>query len=99
MLSIDIPEDQVEEFCKKNLIKKFSFFGSVTRRDFGTESDIDVLVEFYADQSPGFFGLARMRRDLSKILGDRKIDLLTPKGISKYIRKEILSSAIIQYAE
>ena len=99
MLSIDIPKDQVEDFCKKNSIKKFPFFGSVTRGDFGPESDIDVLVEFYANQSPSFFGLAQMRRDLSKILGGRKIDLLTPKGISKYIRKEILSSAIIQYAE
>ncbi len=99
MLSIDIPKDQVEDFCKKNLIKKFSFFGSVTREDFSPDSDIDVLVEFYSDQSPSFFGLAQMRRDLSKILGGRKIDLLTPKGISKYIRKEILSSAIIQYAE
>jgi uncharacterized protein len=99
MLSIDIPKNQVEEFCKKNLIKKFSFFGSVTRADFSPKSDIDVIVEFYADRSPGFFGLAQMRRELSMIFGGRKIDLLTPKGISKYLRKEILSSAIIQYAE
>ncbi len=99
MISIDVPKDKVEDFCKKNLIKKFSLFGSVTRNDFNRNSDIDVLVEFHAEGSPGFFGLAQMRRELSEIFEGRKVDLLTPNGISKYLRGEILSSAIIQYAE
>jgi predicted nucleotidyltransferase len=77
---------------------KLSLFGSVLREDFRPDSDVDVLVEFEEGHTPGFFGLARMEEELSKLLGGRKVDLRTPQDLSRYFREEVLASAAVQYA-
>jgi len=40
-----------------------------------------------------------MERELSKLLGDRKVDLRTPSELSRYFRDEVLSTASVQYAK
>ena len=95
---IEIPREKIAVFCRRNHICKLSLFGSVLRGDFGPDSDIDFLVEFDPDHITGFFGLARMERELSELMG-RKVDLRTPQELSKYFRYEFLSEAEVQYAE
>jgi predicted nucleotidyltransferase len=97
-IQLDIPSDRISLFCKKNHISKLSLFGSVLRADFGDDSDVDVLIEFESGHGTGYFGLARMERELSSILG-RKVDLRTPQELSRYFRDEVMSNAEIQYAE
>ncbi len=46
---IDIPQDKIAEFCRRNRIRKLALFGSVLRDDFTPQSDVDVLVEFEQD--------------------------------------------------
>lgn len=94
---IDIPVDDIKEFCRRHHIKRLSFFGSVLRDDFGPESDIDVLVEFEKDKVPGLIRLAGMELELSLILGGRKVDINTPKCLSRYFRERVLSEAETQY--
>lgn len=53
--------ERVEAFCRRNHVRRLSLFGSVPRPDFSEDSDIDVLVELEEGQTPGFFGIARMR--------------------------------------
>ena len=96
---IKIPRKKIAEFCKKHHIRRLSLFGSVLREDFHSDSDVDMLVEFEPGQGPGYFGLARMERELSVILGGRKVDLRTPQELSRYFREEVLSLAEVQYAE
>ncbi|MBI4654771.1 MAG: nucleotidyltransferase family protein [Nitrospirae bacterium] len=95
---IEIPEEKIAEFCKRNHILKLSLFGSVLHGDFRPDSDIDLLVEFDPDHIPGFFKLAHMERELSGIMG-KKVDLRTPHELSKYFRDDVLSEAEVQYAE
>jgi len=97
-LPIDIPRKKIADFCRRNSIRKLSLFGSVTRSDFTEDSDVDFLVEFQPGRGPGFFGLARMERELSEILGGRKVDLRTPQELSRYFRDEVVASAEVQYA-
>lgn len=97
--NIDFPTDKVSEFCKRNGIRKLSLFGSALRDDFRPDSDVDLLVEFQAGAAPSLLDLARMERELSGILGGRKVDLRTPKELSRYFRDEVLSTASVQYAE
>ncbi|MBI5971086.1 MAG: nucleotidyltransferase family protein [Deltaproteobacteria bacterium] len=97
-LKIEIPHEKVVEFCRKNHIRKLSFFGSVLRGDFSPESDIDVLVEFIPGMGPGYIGLSQMERELTGIF-DRKIDLRTPNELSKYFREEVITSALVEYAK
>jgi len=96
--NLRVQREVLIEFCRRNHIRKLSFFGSVLREDFGPESDIDVLVEFEPRAVVGFFKLYDIEQELSAILGGRKVDLHTPGGLSRYIRDRILAEAEVQYA-
>ena len=93
---IDIPEDKIAEFCKRNGIQCLSLFGSVLRDDFTPESDIDVLVEFKPGRTPGLAFFGSIPDELSEILGQR-VDLNTPQFLSPYFRQRILEEAKIIY--
>jgi predicted nucleotidyltransferase len=92
---IEIPQKQIESFCRERGILRLSLFGSILRSDFGPASDIDVLVEFQPGVRVGL-SFARMQNELSKILG-RKVDLNTPGFLSAYFREKILKEAVVQY--
>ena len=92
---ISVPRDKITTFCKRHHIRKLSFFGSVLRDDFRQDSDIDVLVEFEPGHVPGF-AIVDMEKELSEILG-RKVDLRTPKDLSKYFRDNVVKEAKVQY--
>jgi len=95
---LTIPGEEIAKFCKKNHIRKLSLFGSILREDFRSDSDIDFLVEFEDGKTPGLIGLSRMERELSEMLGGRKVDLRTPQDLSKYFRQEVVETAEVQYA-
>jgi len=94
-----IPKDKLTEFCRQNHIRKLSLFGSVLRKDFRPDSDIDILVEFSPGNEPGFIRLAGMERELSELLGNRKVDIRTPQDLSPYFRNQVIDTAEEQYAE
>jgi len=96
--NIEIPEDKLARFCEKYHILKLSLFGSVLREDFTEKSDIDILIEFEPNKTPGFFGLFDMEAELSIILDGRKVDIRTPKDLSRYFRDKVLEEAEVQYA-
>lgn len=91
-----ISKDKLLDFCKRNHISKLSVFGSAIRDQLGPDSDIDLLVEFEKDQTPGLFSIVRMEMELTEILG-RKVDLRTPEDLSRYFRDEVVKNARIQY--
>jgi predicted nucleotidyltransferase len=75
MTRIAVDHEKIADFCRRYHVKRLSFFGSVLRDDFGPGSDVDVLVEFEPEQTPGFFELVDMEDELTAILGvSRKID-------------------------
>jgi hypothetical protein len=98
-MKIQVDNKKIAEFCNRHHIRKLSFFGSVLDDNFGPDSDIDVLVEFKTDHIPGFIRLYEIEQELSKLLGGRKIDLVTPKFLHKLIREKVIKSAEVQYAE
>ncbi len=64
----EIPTGLIADFCKRRGIKRLSIFGPCLRDDFGPDSDIDFLVEFYPEHIPSLFGIAGMEIELSKLL-------------------------------
>jgi predicted nucleotidyltransferase len=92
---VNVPKDEVTDFCRRNHIRRLAFFGSMLRDDFGPESDVDVLVEFEPGHTPGLAFFA-MQRELSEILG-RKADLNTEMDLSPYFRQEVLDEAEVLY--
>jgi hypothetical protein len=95
---LQVSKDLIAEFCRRHHIRRLSFFGSILREDFRTDSDVDVLVEFEPDREVGFFRLAAMERELSELLGGRKADIRTPEDLSRYFRRKVMSMAEVQYA-
>lgn len=98
-LAIDVPHEQIAEFCRKWGIRRLAFFGSVVRDDFTQESDVDVLVEFHPDRIPGWEFFGTIPDELSHVVGGRKVDLLTFDSINRWIRKDVLAEAVDEYVE
>ena len=96
--NIDIPNKKIAEFCRRHHIRRLALFGSALRDDFTPDSDIDILVEFHPEYTPGLIKLAGIEIELSNVLG-RKVDLRTPQDLSRYFRQEVIESAEVQYAE
>jgi uncharacterized protein len=97
-IDIDLLKDKIAEFCKGNHIRKLSVFGSYLGENFRSDSDIDILVEFFSDHTPGMIRLVRMENELSSILGC-KADIRTAEDLSRYFRQEVIETAEVKYAE
>ena len=94
---IQLDPDYVEEFCKRNQIRKLALFGSVLTDRFRPDSDVDLLVEFEPDAHVSLFDIARMEIELTEKLG-RKADLRTAGDLSRYFRDEVVRTAEVQYS-
>lgn len=96
---IMVSKEKIADFCHRHSIRKLAFFGSILRDDFRPESDVDVLVEFAPGTTVGFFKLYNLEQELSRILEGRKVDINTPKSLSKYFRDKVLAEAEVQYVQ
>ena len=94
---IEIPTDEIADFCRRHRIRSLSLFGSVLREDFRPDSDADVLVEFEPGAQVGFIALSRMQRELAELL-QRPVDLVPKEGLKPKIREAVLASAEVVYA-
>lgn len=99
--NIELPIDQIQEFCDRWQITEFALFGSVLRDDFRPNSDIDVLVTFAPTAKRGLSETLQMKDELQALFG-RKVDFIVKAAIERsdnwLRRKNILESAQIIYA-
>ena len=93
-----ISKKRLEEFCKRNHIRKLSVFGSAIKGEFRKDSDIDILVEFESNYIPGLIKFCGMQNELSDMVG-REVDLRTPQDLSKFFRDDVERYAEVQYAQ
>jgi predicted nucleotidyltransferase len=98
--NIELPIDQIKEFCDRWQIAEFALFGSVLRDDFHPNSDIDVLVTFAPTAKRGLSETLQMKKELQIIFG-RKVDFIVKSAIERsdnwLRRKNILESAQVIY--
>jgi hypothetical protein len=96
--NIEIPQDKIQEFCRRWRIKEFAIFGSTLRNDFRPESDVDVLVTFQDEAPWGLFEFVEMIEELQEIFG-RNVDLIEKEALrNPFRRREILSHCQVVYA-
>jgi predicted nucleotidyltransferase len=84
----------VKYFEDKPVFKAY-LFGSLARNESNIESDIDILVELDYSKPIGleFF---QMQLDLEELL-NKKVDLVSEKAISKYIRPYVDHDKVLIY--
>ncbi len=100
-LKIALPEDKIADFCRRWRVTELALFGSVLRRDFRPDSDVDLLISFAPDARWSLFDLVTMEHELETVFG-REVDLVERHAIEQadnYIRrKSILNNTEIIYA-
>jgi predicted nucleotidyltransferase len=96
LLQQKISVEKLAEFCRKNHIKRLSVFGSAIKGLLRPDSDIDLLVEFEQNHTPGLFSIIKMEIELTEALG-RKVDMRTVEDLSQYFRNEVTRNAELQY--
>jgi predicted nucleotidyltransferase len=92
----ELPSKEIAALCERWRVVELSIFGSAMRGDFGSQSDVDLLVEFDSGVSWSLIEIDRMAGELAEIFG-RKVDLVERTAIessANYIRRRhILQSA------
>lgn len=89
-LDIEKIKKKIIPILKKNNVTKAGIFGSYVTGEAKKDSDIDILIE--SPKGIGF-GFAGIELELEKALG-KKVDLLTYKGLSPYLKKYILKEEV-----
>ena len=93
-----LPIRELGVLCRLYHVRELSVFGSIERGDAGPGSDIDLLVEFMPDATPGFITLSRLQRELSELL-HCPVDLVPKGGLKPAIRSQVLAEARVVYAQ
>lgn len=83
------------EYFKDKPVLKAYLFGSEARSEADNESDIDILVELDYSKPIGL-EFIKMQLDLGEILNS-KVDLITEKSISKYIKSSVEKDKMLIY--
>jgi len=71
--------------------RNIRIFGSFARGEERPDSDIDLLIDFEDGRS--LLDLIGVKQDLEEILG-RRVDVVTERGLNKYISDNILAEAV-----
>jgi len=95
MKQIDFNNEQIVNLYNKYHVKTLRIFGSMARGESRKDSDVDLLVTFSKPIS--LLQMVGLERELSAIIG-RKVDLLTTKSVSRYLRNSILKESRQIYA-
>ncbi len=95
------PTERIRRLCRQWKVEELAVFGSALREDFGSGSDVDLLVRFAPEAEWTLLDVARMEIELEELLG-RRVDLVTREAIEEspnwLVRREILGSARTAYA-
>jgi uncharacterized protein len=87
-------QEQINKICKDAGITYLALFGSQARGDQNRDSDVDLLVEF--KEAPGLISFIRTKQRFESVF-NRKVDLITKNGLSKYIRPYIQNDLQVIY--
>ena len=94
---VAIDDEVLADFAARHGIQRLSAFGSVLRTDFNAKSDVDLLVEFEPNRTPGLFGIAAMELELGAALG-REVELRTYGDLRRHFRDQVRETAVDLYA-
>ena len=86
----------LQQYFAKQPVLRAYLFGSFARGEADEQSDIDLLVELDYSQRVGM-EFIQMQIDLQHLLA-RKVDLVSAKGLSKYVQPLVDQEKQLIYA-
>lgn len=101
-LAIPLPEDAIQELCRRHGVERLAIFGSVLTGAFREDSDVDFLVRFRRGaEKPWMAHFSELEDALEAAVG-RPVDLVDWNGLEQsenwIRRRSILGSAQTLYA-
>lgn len=90
----------IKKLCEEYGVRTFSAFGSVTRDDFGSDSDIDFVVDFNENDPFKYTDLYFQLKEKLENLLNRPIDLIEERAVkNKFFKKELDETKILIYGQ
>ena len=89
--------ESIKDYFRTRPVLKAYLFGSYLHGNANKESDIDILVDLDYSQKIGL-QFIQMKMDLEKLL-EKKVDLVSSNGMSKYIKPIVDSEKRLIYAK
>ena len=83
--------EEIMRIAAKHGARNVRIFGSVARGEADARSDIDFLIELEAGRS--LFDHAALLLELEELL-DRRVDVVTERGLRSRIRERVLREAV-----
>lgn len=100
MMELTAYQDKLDAICEAVGVKRLDLFGSAARNDFGEASDVDVVVEFFEEDTFGslFDRYFKLKEDL-ELLFERDVDVVMEEAIKNPIFREGVNRArVLIYA-
>lgn len=94
--TLQYDREAMRKLCRQHHVKRLDLFGSRAKGTYAADSDVDLLVEFKPGHVPGLLGFIALERELAELLGER-VDLVTPGGLSPYLREDVVASRSTLY--
>lgn len=95
-LTFDLIKEKSIPVLKKHGVKRASLFGSYIRGEQKKRSDIDILIQYPKRSNKSLLDFIGLEQELKAVLKG-KVDLVTPGGLSPYLKDEIINSAKVIY--
>jgi uncharacterized protein len=89
--SLEEARSDINRIAASHGARNVRVFGSVSRREASTASDLDLLVDMAEGRS--LFDLVALSDELEKALGV-DVDVVTEGSLSPYLRDRILAEAV-----
>ena len=83
--------DEIYAIARRHKAEKLWVFGSCARREERPDSDVDLLVKFGEDAA--FGAQVRLGDEFNSYFG-RKVDVVSDRGLSPYIRRFVKKEAV-----
>jgi hypothetical protein len=96
-MELRVDDATLAQYAVRHGVRRLALYGSALRADFDPTSDIDILVEFHPDRTPGLIELAQMELELETSLG-RSVELRSYEDLSPYVRDKVAETARQLYA-
>ena len=85
---------KIKPIAKRMGVKYLAVFGSFARGEAKKKSDVDILVDFEKQVTfDGYFDIEFALEDVF----ERKVDLITREGLSKYVKPLIQKDLSVMY--
>ena len=81
-----------DELRREYGVRSLALFGSAARNETGSESDVDILVEF--DRRIGLFQFVRTKQRLEDLLSVEAVDLVLRNAVIPELQDDIYRESI-----